>query len=286
MSKNVLNTFSLMPLFMIIIVTRILKEKMRKSVDMKSLLPIATLISVLLLGCISGSKIISVETTYIQFSDENTPVDDPEMIALIEPYKSALDKDMNAVLAQCDIDMFKGIPEGVLGNFIADLTLSKTNQYCKEMNLPQADVCLLNNGGLRTTLPKGPIYKRRIFELMPFENEMVVLTISGEKMQGLFNFLARINGMPMAGMTLVIENGKPQEMTVGGVAFDKSRTYRVATSDYLAEGGDKMRFFADPINRDNLDHKLRDAIIEFIVEEGNKGNVITAKIDGRTTVKE
>ena len=92
--------------------------------------------------------------------------------------------------------------------------------------------------------------------------------------------------MPISGMTLVIENGKPKEMTIGGKVFDKSREYRVATSDYLAEGGDKMRFFLDPLKRENLTHKLRDAIIEFIAEEGDKGNSITARIDGRTTVIE
>jgi len=259
---------------------------MRVSKEIHKGLRVAIIASVLLLGCKGGAKITSVETSYIQFTAENTPVDDPEMVALIEPYSKALEKDMGAVLAQCELDMFKSIPEGILGNFIADLTLSKTNQYCKEAGLPPADICMLNNGGLRTTLPKGPIYKRRIFELMPFENEMVVLTISGEKMQGLFDYLARINGMPVSGLTMVIEDGKPKNMTVGGVPFDSAKEYRVATSDYLAEGGDKMRFFLDPLKRDNLVHKLRDAIIEYIEEEGRKGNVITAKIDGRITVKE
>ena len=252
--------------------------------DLHKILTSSVLIAALSLGCTHTAKITSVATSYIEFSAENIPDDDPVMIALIDPYKSKLDKDMNAVLAQCKLDMFKSTPEGVLGNFVADLTLAKTNQYCQEMGLPPADVCLLNNGGLRTTLPKGPVYKKRIFELMPFENEMVVLTISGENMQGLFDFLARINGMPISGMTLVIDNGKPKKMTIGGEPFDKSREYRVATSDYLAEGGDKMRFFLDPIKRENLTHKLRDAIIEFITEEGDKGNPITAKIDGRTTV--
>lgn len=246
----------------------------------------AALFAVLLLGCKPGAKITSVETSFIQFTAENTPVDDPEMTALIEPYKSKLDKDMNAVLAECGQDMFKGTPQGILGNFIADLTLIKTNQYCKEANLPLADISMLNNGGLRTTLPKGPILKKRVFELMPFENEMVVLTISGEKMQGLFNFLARINGMPVSGMTMVIADGKPTKQMVGGIPFDINRSYRVATSDYLAEGGDKMRFFLEPINRDNLAHKLRDAIIEYIEEQGQQNKVITAVIDDRITVKE
>ncbi|MBL4657589.1 MAG: 5'-nucleotidase C-terminal domain-containing protein [Flavobacteriales bacterium] len=242
--------------------------------------------TILLLGCKSGSKIVSIESSFIEFSNETVPVEDSAMTALIEPYKSKLDKDMNAVLAQCEQDMGKGNPEGLLGNFIADLTLAKTNQYCKEANLPPADITMLNNGGLRTTLIKGPIYKKRIYELMPFENEMVVLTISGEKMKSLFDFLARIGGMPVSALTMVIVDGKPTEMTVGGKPFDIKNTYRVATSDYLAEGGDKMRFFLDPIKRDNLVHKLRDAIIEYVEEKGQQGEVITAKLDGRIKIKQ
>ena len=55
------------------------------------------------------------------------------------------------------------------------------------------DFCLLNNGGLRTSLPQGNITRRKIFELMPFENELVVVTISKEKMTDLKAYLKNYN---------------------------------------------------------------------------------------------
>jgi len=239
------------------------------------------LIAITLIGCFSESKIKSISSSYIEFSTETTPNDDESAAKLIKPYKLKLESEMNAVLAICELNMFKANPEGVLGNFVSDLTLEKGNEYCLKNNISKADICLLNNGGLRTTLPKGNITRGRIFELMPFENELVVLTLSGEKTQGLFDFLARVNGMPLAGAKLGIENKKPVNILVGGKAFDLNKTYRVLTSDYLADGGDKMRFFKDPLKRENVGNKLRDAIIEFIKEQGDKGLTITAKLDGR-----
>ncbi len=245
------------------------------------LIIVVGLIAFILFGCSSESKIISITSSYIEFSAENTPEDDLAAATLIKPYRLKLETEMNTILAISEQEMFKGVPEGILGNFITDLTLEKGNEYCVKNKIGRADICLLNNGGLRTTLPKGDITKRRIFELMPFENELVVLTLSGEKAQGLFDFLARVNGMPLAGAKLGISNKKPVNILVGEEKFNPKKTYRVLTSDYLAEGGDKMRFFLDPIKRENVGNKLRDVIIEYVAEQGNMGKPLSAKLNGR-----
>ncbi|HIA37814.1 MAG TPA: hypothetical protein EYM84_06795 [Flavobacteriales bacterium] len=245
------------------------------------LIIVIILTTLLLFGCITESKIISISSSYIEFNIENTPKEDADAADLIRPYRLKLETEMNIVLAVSELEMFKGVPEGILGNFITDLTLEKGNEYCIKNNIEKADICLLNNGGLRTTLPKGDITKRRIFELMPFENELVVLTLSGQKTKGLFDFLARVNGMPLAGASLGIDNKKPVNIIVGGDKFEQDKTYRILTSDYLAEGGDKMRFFLDPIKRENLGNKLRDAIIEYVAEQGDKGLTLSAQLNGR-----
>lgn len=245
------------------------------------LIIVVGLIAFILFGCTTKSKIISISSSYVEFNSENTPIEDADAATLIRPYRLKLETEMNTILAVSELEMFKGVPEGILGNFITDLTLEKGNEYCVKNKIERADICLLNNGGLRTTLPKGDITKRRIFELMPFENELVVLTLSGEKAQGLFDFLARVNGMPLAGAKLGISNKKPVNILVGEEKFDPQKTYRVLTSDYLAEGGDKMRFFLDPIKRENVGNKLRDAIIEYVAEQGDKGLTLSAQLNGR-----
>lgn len=244
------------------------------------------LLSVLHISCSNSAKIVKIESSMVVFGPETTPDIDEATVELIKPYKMKLEADMGTVLAINEATMFKSNPEGALGNFVADLTLKKTNDYCKEGNMEPADLCLLNNGGLRTTLPEGEITKGRVFELLPFENQIVVLTLSGAKTQQLFNYLARINGMPLSGATMTINNKKPEDVMIGGAPLDTTKQYRVATSDYLAYGGDKMRFFKDPLKFEIIQHKLRDAIIEFMMEEHAKGNKLSAKKDGRIKVSE
>lgn len=252
----------------------------------KHIYPVLLFVSVLYISCSNTAKITKVESSMIIFSPETTPELDSATVELIRPYKMKLETEMNAVLALNEAAMFKSNPEGALGNFVADLTLKKTNDYCREGNIKPAHFCLLNNGGLRTSLPEGEITKRRVFELMPFENELVILTLSGPQTQELFNYLGRINGMPLSGATMTISNKKPKDVLIGGIALDTTKQYRVVTSDYLAYGGDKMRFFKDPLNFELVHHKLRDAIIEFIMEEHAAGRKISAKKDGRIKVAE
>lgn len=145
----------------------------------------------------------------------------------------------------------------------------------------KADLCLLNNGGLRATLPKGEITRGKIFELMPFENELVVLTLSGAQTKELFIVLAKFGGMPVSGINIGIADDRPDEVFINDIPFDSSKTYKVVTSDYLANGGGKLQFFNNPLKREDLGIKLRDAIIAYIIEEREKGNKLTSGYDGR-----
>jgi 2',3'-cyclic-nucleotide 2'-phosphodiesterase (5'-nucleotidase family) len=140
---------------------------------------------------------------------------------------------------------------------------------------------MLNNGGLRTSLPEGNITVGKIFELMPFENDMVVLTLSGSKTRGLMNYIAKSNGQPVSGLSMNIINEKPKQVMIGGQEFDSLKTYRIVTTDYLASGGDKMRFFSEPISYQTLNTKLRDAIMNYMRDENKKGNMLNPKTDGR-----
>jgi len=230
-------------------------------------------------SCSNKMQVTSIQPSSIQLN--NTSAEDEGIKSLIEPYKSVLDNEMNEVLITSTAEAVKGQPESTLGNLIADITLWESNNVLLKKNLPPADICMLNNGGLRTSLPEGKINVGKIFELMPFENEIVVLTLSGEKALGLLNYVARSNGQPLAGATLEIKDEKPENILIGGKAFDPTKTYRVVTSDYLAGGGDKMRFFNEPLSYQILNVKLRDAIINYMRAENKKGNTLNPKTDGR-----
>lgn len=205
---------------------------------------------------------------------------DSSMIKMISPYKTTLDKEMNEVLASSGYPIEKGEPEGKLGNLAADIVLTEANKKYLPADNIKAQFCVLNNGGLRVPLPKGEITRGKIFELMPFENEMVVLVLSGEKTKMLFDFIAAKNGMPVSGIRMGIKNGAAVNVLVNNEKFDAGKSYKIVTSDYLANGGDKMTFFTDA-PKEALNYKIRDAIINYLKEENKKGKIINPSIDSR-----
>ncbi|MGL4596695.1 MAG: 5'-nucleotidase C-terminal domain-containing protein, partial [Bacteroidia bacterium] len=130
--------------------------------------------------------------------------------------------------------------------------------------------------------PKGEITRGKIFELMPFDNEIVIITISGAQMQDLLKYIAASGGQPCAGLNMGIRNDKTVgAVSIQGQAFDVNKNYKVATSDYLAGGGDKMSFFNNPIKVEVVGLKIRDALIERCREMTKAGMPIGSKLDGR-----
>jgi 2',3'-cyclic-nucleotide 2'-phosphodiesterase (5'-nucleotidase family) len=176
---------------------------------------------------------------------------------------------MNEVLTYSKIRLTKKGTESLLGNFVTDLCL----------NYSDAHLCVMNNGGLRTSIDIGPISRGKIYELMPFDNELVVLELNKKDYLGLLNYICIRGGEPFSGINItmnkegnVINNSWP-------VNFENNEKVKVLTSDYLANGGDKMSFFQNK-KKYKLGIKLRDAIIDHC----EKNDTITSRLDGRLKV--
>lgn len=202
---------------------------------------------------------------------------------LIEPYKIALDSEMNEVLiiSAMEFPKEKNKPETLLGNLVADLSLQIINEMFPESNI---DFCLLNIGGLRTSLPKGEITRGKIFELMPFDNELVIVTITENQLFELINYLKNVGGQPISAISFDFSNSKDGNST--NLYVEKGLSpINILTSDYLAQGGDNMSFFLNPVKYETTGIKLRDAIIEYCKAEHKKGNQLTSKLDGRIRFK-
>ena len=245
-------------------------------------------IGILLLSCNSTNKVTSYNSSN-QTIDKNLSTATYSEFDLAH-YKNQLSKQMNEVINVSDVDMETGSPEGLLGNFICDLSLFTCNSI---LNIP-SDFCILNNGGLRTSLPKGEITKGKIFEIMPFDNELVVLELNSEQMIDLINYIkekslishSRKAGVPVSGIRISIVGSKISRVFVGIKEFDKEKTYRVVTTDYLAKGGDEMTFLQNAKKIANTGVLLRDAIINYIEKLYDQNIQLNAQLDGRIRVSE
>ena len=112
---------------------------------MKLKFPIISIVAFLLTACSVQYNLQSHTETSFDVSAEA----DSASLSIIAPYKTGVDSIMNEVLCISKIEMTKGKPESLLGNFVTDLCLHQYSDI--------ADICVMNNGGLRSTLTKGKI---------------------------------------------------------------------------------------------------------------------------------
>ncbi len=206
--------------------------------------------------------------------------EDAEIQSMIQPYKDSMSTYMDEVIGELAVDMkrLKTEPETILGNFVADLSFDMINELYELQQIDfEPSMCILNFGGLRTSLSKGPITRSKVFELMPFENSIVAVKMTKNDMDSLFAYLAREGGQPISNARLSISNKKPGTYTIGNKPLVNG-DYWVITSDYLANGGDNMTFFIDKERRSFM--KLRDAIMTHIE---NSKRPISSEIEGRIT---
>ena len=232
---------------------------------MKLRFPIISIVAFLLTACSVQYNLQSHTETSFDVSAEA----DSASLSIIAPYKAGVDSIMNEVLCISKIEMTKGNPEGLLGNFVTDLCLQ---QYS------DADICVMNNGGLRSTLTKGKITRGDIYTLMPFENELIILELDRESYLELLQYITKRGGEPFSGIKIIMdENG-----AILSQSLDLSNNkVKVLTSDYLANGGDKMRFFTGK-KQELVGIKVRDAIINHCLAN----DTIASKLDNRLSIIE
>lgn len=239
------------------------------------------LLSFFLLACSPASQISLRESTVYPMNDSTVAETDSFTIQLIRPYSDQLRSSMGVVLARSSGSLEKGLPESPLGNFVSDLCLLRGKLEYNPSDGKNIDFAVFNNGGLRKSLPAGEITKGDVFELMPFENELVILTMNGADVEKIFNFIASKGGAPVSGTRFTISNGRAEHILIDNKALDESREYKILTSDYLANGGDQFNLFTKAIRRESTGIKIRDAIIQHLYIMGRTEQIVHAERDGR-----
>ncbi len=239
------------------------------------------ILSLLVLSSCKGKK-----ESLVNIQTERIPVDstlqgDTAINNFIEPYKEHLNATLDSVLAYNPrlLNKSDGDLNTAIGNLMADIVMEQTNPIFKSRTDKEIDFVLLNHGGIRSELPQGEVTTRSAYNLMPFENEIVIAEISGEKVKEMLEYLSQAKtAHPVSGIKITAD--KDYEIVaarINGKKVDESKTYFVATSDYLQQGGDNMSFLTEPVNLYTSDYKLRNEIIDYF----KKTDTIKAEIDNR-----
>jgi len=241
------------------------------------------LLSVLIFSLTSCSHktwtIVKESSISIPIDSNTEDLADKNYKVFLQPFKDKVDAQMNEVIGQATETMKGHAPESLLSNFSADVYRQAASGFLGK----DVDISVVNLGSLRTEVPAGNITIRKVFELMPFENELVILWLRGDKLQDLLQFFASVGGEGVSGLQMEIQKGKAVNISIGGQVLDTKKLYSIATNDYLAGGNDKMVQLAMYEKRVNTGIKIRDILLDYIKGETKKGNMIQSKLDGRIT---
>ncbi len=204
-----------------------------------------------------------------------------EMVNLLNTYAPLLHEKMNQVVGYTTQTMYSHPPESTLSNMAADALLSMARRHYGQ---DKVDFSFTNFGGIRTSFPKGNLTLYYVYAAFPFENSLVLVSLKGKQIKALFDHFAQHRVEALAGVKLVVENQKVEELLIGGKPLEEDKVYHLATIDFLLGGGDRMTVLADNLGVDYSGITLRALILEYINVFYQKGEPIPAKIDRRVVV--
>jgi 2',3'-cyclic-nucleotide 2'-phosphodiesterase / 3'-nucleotidase / 5'-nucleotidase len=163
---------------------------------------------------------------------------DSAMEALVARWEKGVESEAGRVVgASAQRLGRRGGGESAVGSLVADVMRAAVG----------ADVAFQNGGGLRSDLPAGPLTRSAIFEVMPFENTVVTMNLSGDQIrQVLEEGLAEGRVIQVSGIRYRFDFGRAKGARITalsgehGEPLDPRRTFKVACNDFMAAGGDDM----------------------------------------------
>ncbi len=222
----------------------------------------------------------SQQTTTLSFRDyriEKRSAVDSAMVKMLQPYSKTLDESMNKVIGFSNSNMQAKQPESGIGNFMADaVKLMAEKKFNKKV-----DAGFMNQGGIRSYIPQGNITTGKIFELMPFDNLIVLQEVKGSVLQQFLDKTAADGGWPVsAGVTMAIKEKKAVQVMINGKPIDPNTVYVIANSDYVANGGSDCDMLKK-IPKQDKGYLMRDALIEYVQMITQQGKPLDYQIENR-----
>jgi 2',3'-cyclic-nucleotide 2'-phosphodiesterase (5'-nucleotidase family) len=213
--------------------------------------------------------------------------DDPALAAYIAPYAARIKASFGQPLVKAPQGLFRGRrgEENLLGYWVAD-TMREAAEHAIDAPVRFA---ITNSGGLRANLRPGQLKVEDIYELMPFENELVVVELTGaEVVQVVREGLLRRGGEPSSGVRVKVE-GTPAKATLtitwaDGSPIDPAEVVKVATTDYLYGGGDSIPTLKKGRRPFTTGLTLRQILLDHCAALGKAGHDLLPPAPGRYQV--
>jgi 5'-nucleotidase / UDP-sugar diphosphatase len=200
--------------------------------------------------------------------------EDEKLLAKLKPFADNVEKVLAEVIGSSD-GVFSNKESRLKETEIGDLVADSMYWFTKKNGV---DFALQNGGGIRTDLPQGEIKKKNIYEILPFDNSVTVVSLKGSDVKKIFDYIATIaqgkGAFPQVsdGVTFTInyEKGICENILIGGKPIDENKIYKIATNSFMATGGDGYEPFKSAVDIYETSMFQRDVFIDYFKNIGAK----------------
>ena len=197
---------------------------------------------------------------------------------IVSKYHDQIKEEFSRVVGETAADLVRRpYHESNIGNLLCDAMRAATG----------AAIAFQNSGGIRTNIPKGRITLEQIYTLLPFDNLLVSVDLTGEQILKILEQSATLEHgiLQVSGLRVVVYKDKPggtrvQQVTVGDRPLDPKKIYRVTTNDFLAAGGDHYSTFKEGKNA-----AFGEAIREWFIKYLREHSPVNPRVEGRIVIR-
>ncbi len=200
-----------------------------------------------------------------------------EFDSIISPFKRQLQVKMDQRIAVSSGELNKDGAETSLGNFMCDAIKWS---YDSLTNSNSEIIVLMNRGGMRATINTGEVTVNHMYELMPFDNEIQMVEVTGAEIKEILRSIIH-KKHAFLGLNISVNSKDTLVTTRKGEPILSDRSYILVTSDYLVNGGDNFTFGNKAIRTQKMNILLRDALIYYCMHLTYTQKKIDPYTDGR-----
>jgi 2',3'-cyclic-nucleotide 2'-phosphodiesterase (5'-nucleotidase family) len=220
---------------------------------------LAAAFCLLIAGCTGLSSSKSPKTEHKEIKEGIYPQPDMVIASALDNYRPSLNSVTGERIAMVTDTLQFGKPESPLGNLVADALRFRAGSELRQF----VNIGVIGEISFRLFLTPGELTRGEVMEFMPYDNHLVVLSLTGNKVAELANQISEQGGGPVSGMRFRIVDGEARGILVNSQVLDLNKSYTVATSNWIANGGDRFPALWEYTDRIDLDVNIRQLYLDY-----------------------
>lgn len=205
--------------------------------------------------------------------EEQAAIADETIANLLNEYRPCYNDMMGVKVAEVARSISFGKPESPLGNLVADALRFRAARETRTF----VNLAMIGESSFRLNLEEGDLTRGEILEFMPYDNSLVLLKLRGESVYRLSQEIAGRGGVPVSGLRFRLEGKTARDVLVNSDIIDPSKHYWLATSSWVANGGEDFKALREHVDRIELPLSIRDVYLDYFSNQ----RTIDPEIEGR-----